>query len=69
MQRLKEFALVFFAIMREWSACAKLCADSHSALRLGVDFVLSRFLLYRLKAGSAGFGRFDFGGECSSAIG
>jgi FkbM family methyltransferase len=45
MPRLKRFASVFLALMGEWRACAKLCADPHSALRLGLDFALSRFLL------------------------
>src|SRR5215467_5292965 len=44
MRRLKRFASVFPALMREWRACARLCADPQSALRLGLDFVLSRIL-------------------------
>jgi len=32
--------------MREWRACARLCADLQSALRLGLDFALSRFLFW-----------------------
>lgn len=45
MPRLKRFVSGFFHIMREWRACARLCADPQSALRLGLDFALSRFLL------------------------
>jgi FkbM family methyltransferase len=45
MLRLKKLTSVFLALMREWRACAKFCADPQSALRLGLDFVLSRFLL------------------------
>jgi FkbM family methyltransferase len=32
--------------MQEWRACARLCADPQSALQLGLDFALSRFLLW-----------------------
>jgi len=32
--------------MQEWRACARLCADRQSALQLGLDFALSRFLLW-----------------------
>jgi FkbM family methyltransferase len=45
MRRLKRFASVFPALIREWRACARLCADPRSAVRLGIDFALSRFLL------------------------
>jgi FkbM family methyltransferase len=44
MQRLKRFASVIHALIREWRACARLCADPQSALQLGLDFALSRFL-------------------------
>jgi len=50
MARLKRFVSVFLAIVREWRACARLCADRRSALRLGFDFVLSRFLLISTEA-------------------
>jgi len=50
MSRLRRFASMFLAIIREWRACAKHCADSQSALRLGLDFVLSRFLLISTKS-------------------
>jgi FkbM family methyltransferase len=45
MPRPKRFASALLALMREWRACVRLCADPPSALRLGVDFVRSRFLL------------------------
>jgi len=44
MSRLKRLASVFPALIREWRACAKFCADPQSALQLGLDFALSRFL-------------------------
>lgn len=49
MPRLKRFLSVFPNLIREWRACARLCADSRSALRLGLDFALSRFLIQSLK--------------------
>ena len=46
MPRLKRFVAVFLHLMQEWRACARLCADPQSALQLGLDFALSRFLLW-----------------------
>lgn len=45
MPRLKRFLSVFPNLIGEWRSCARLCADPQSALRLGLDFVLSRFLV------------------------
>lgn len=45
MSRLKRFLYVFPRLVREWRACARLSANSRSALRLGLDFALSRFLV------------------------
>lgn len=45
MPRLKRLLAVFPSLIREWRACARLSADSRSALRLGLDFALSRFLV------------------------
>lgn len=44
MSQLKRFLSVFPRLIREWRACARVSADSRSALRLGLDFALSRFL-------------------------
>jgi FkbM family methyltransferase len=44
MSQLKRFLSVFPSLIREWRACARVSADSRSALRLGLDFALSRFL-------------------------
>jgi FkbM family methyltransferase len=49
MPRLKKLASAFQILMRDWSACARLCADPYSALRLGLDFALSRLLLVSQK--------------------
>jgi FkbM family methyltransferase len=49
MSRLKRFLSVFPNLIQEWRASVRLCADSRSALRLGLDFALSRFLILSLK--------------------
>jgi FkbM family methyltransferase len=46
MLRLKACVTVFLQLIQEWRACIRLCADLPSALRLGLDFALSRFLLW-----------------------
>src|SRR5467141_1913576 len=49
MLRLNRCVTVFLHLIREWRACTRLCDDPQSALRLGFDFVLSRFLLWSPK--------------------
>ncbi|HKV63388.1 MAG TPA: FkbM family methyltransferase [Candidatus Acidoferrum sp.] len=44
MPRLKRLAALFLHLIQEWRACVRLCADPQSALQLGLDFALSRFL-------------------------
>jgi len=44
MSRLKRFLAVFPSLAKDWRACARLSADARSAVRLGLDFALSRFL-------------------------
>jgi FkbM family methyltransferase len=44
MSRLKRLVAAILHLMQEWRACARLCADPKSALQLGLDFALSRFL-------------------------
>jgi FkbM family methyltransferase len=49
MLRLNRCVAVFLHLIREWRACIRLCDNPQSALRLGLDFALSRFLLWSPK--------------------
>jgi len=65
MPRLTKLLAIFPNLLSEWRACARMSADSRSALRLGFDFALSRllFLLPKNRAGALRKVRFKGGVE------